>query len=373
MLYEMMTGERPFEGQSITTIMYKIVHENPTPPRALDSSIPSGLSAVIEGSLAKAPEDRYQSGAALVNALENYKNIQADQSRTNAGTVELPAPALTMEALKVAKETPELTPPRRSMKLLAVAVFVLVAIIGLIAYGRRGKPQPTEEASRQTTSSVSPPTPPAAPPSPATGQLAMEKPRPPSAIGNKTTATLTVNSNPPTATIFVDGKSTGMRAQAQLQLTRGEHVVSVRMDGFQPSSATFQVKGGEELQFSPDLKVQVPGMPNIKIPKVDVPGIDVEKLTGLQKEKQLRSSEFWQQWAKGTEASVTGGANSSDLGILVSTKPSGAHISINGSDTGQQSPAIVKESPGTYHLRVHLEGYEPAERDVKSNPVVRRW
>src|SRR6185369_4505468 len=114
MLYEMLTGERPFEGQSITTIMYKIVHENPTPPRALDSSIPSGLSAVIERSLAKAPEDRYQSGAALVNALENYKNIQADQSRTNAGTVELPAPALTMEALKVAKETPELTPPRRS-------------------------------------------------------------------------------------------------------------------------------------------------------------------------------------------------------------------------------------------------------------------
>jgi serine/threonine-protein kinase len=62
MLYEMITGERPFEGQSITTIMYKIVHETPIPPRKLDSTIHAGLSAVIEKSLAKAAEDRFPDG-----------------------------------------------------------------------------------------------------------------------------------------------------------------------------------------------------------------------------------------------------------------------------------------------------------------------
>jgi serine/threonine protein kinase len=370
MLYEMLTGERPFEGQSITTIMYKIVHENPTPPRALDSSIPSGLSAVIERSLAKAPEDRYQSGAALVNALENYKNIQADHSRTNAGTLELPASSPQTQVL--ANATSTATPPRRSGKSLIVVSLVLMVIVGLIAYRRFNKPKAPESPNQQpeTTAqtvprqAVHPPTPPAAPSSPI-DQSAVEKPPQPSATGSKSTATMTVKSNPPTATIFVDGKSTGMRTPAQLQLTRGDHLVSVRMEGFQPSSARFLVKGGEELQFAPDLSVQVPGMPNIKIPKVDIPSIDIEKLTKLQNEKELRSPEFWQQWAKGAQESVTGGANSSDLGILVRTKPAGAHISIDGNDTGKQSPAIVPENPGSYHLRVQLDGYEPAEREVK--------
>src|SRR5215469_12668510 len=73
MLYEMITGERPFEGQSITTIMYKIVHETPVPPRKLDSSIHPGLSFVIEKALQKSPDARFQNGAELTQAVENYK------------------------------------------------------------------------------------------------------------------------------------------------------------------------------------------------------------------------------------------------------------------------------------------------------------
>src|SRR5262249_32508436 len=73
MLYEMITGERPFEGQSITTIMYKIVHETPVPPRKLDSSIHPGLSFVIEKALQKSPDARFQNGAELMQALENFR------------------------------------------------------------------------------------------------------------------------------------------------------------------------------------------------------------------------------------------------------------------------------------------------------------
>src|SRR5947209_155305 len=73
MLYEMITGERPFEGQSITSIMYKIVHETPVPPRKLDSSIHPGLSYVIEKALQKSPDARFQTGAELTKALEHYR------------------------------------------------------------------------------------------------------------------------------------------------------------------------------------------------------------------------------------------------------------------------------------------------------------
>src|SRR5947209_15987434 len=73
-LYEMATGEKPFVGQNVTTIIYKIVHENPIPPRDLDVTIHPGLSAVITKALAKSPDDRYQSGAELAHDLENYKS-----------------------------------------------------------------------------------------------------------------------------------------------------------------------------------------------------------------------------------------------------------------------------------------------------------
>ncbi len=49
-------------------------------------------------------------------------------------------------------------------------------------------------------------------------------------------------------------------------------------------------------------------------------------------------------------------------------KPSGANISINDNDTGKQSPAILPEKAGTYHVRVQLDGYEPVEREVKVEP-----
>jgi type II secretory pathway pseudopilin PulG len=73
-LYEMLTGEKPFVGQNVTTIIYKIVNEQPTPPRDLDVTIHPGLSAIVSKALAKAPDDRYQSGADLVRDLESYKS-----------------------------------------------------------------------------------------------------------------------------------------------------------------------------------------------------------------------------------------------------------------------------------------------------------
>src|SRR5438270_2205053 len=74
-LYEMVTGEKPFTGQNVTTIIYKIMNEAPIPPRQLDARIHPGLSAVVEKALYKLPEERYQKGADLVRDLQNYKKM----------------------------------------------------------------------------------------------------------------------------------------------------------------------------------------------------------------------------------------------------------------------------------------------------------
>ncbi len=78
MLYEMLTGEKPFNANSVTTIIYKIINEVPPPPRELDASIPSGLSAVIAKAMAKSPDERYQSGSAMAAALEDPFTLSSE-------------------------------------------------------------------------------------------------------------------------------------------------------------------------------------------------------------------------------------------------------------------------------------------------------
>ncbi len=74
-LYELVTGEKPFGGQNITTVIYKIINENPIPPRELDATIHPGLSYVISKALAKSPEERYQTCRELAEDLKNYKSL----------------------------------------------------------------------------------------------------------------------------------------------------------------------------------------------------------------------------------------------------------------------------------------------------------
>ena len=76
-LYEMLTGEKPFPGQSITTVIYKIVNEDPVPPRQLNPSIHPGLNEIVLKALAKEPEVRYQSCREMLEDLKGYRNLSA--------------------------------------------------------------------------------------------------------------------------------------------------------------------------------------------------------------------------------------------------------------------------------------------------------
>ena len=94
-LYELMTGEKPFPGQNITTVIYKIINEEPIPPRSLDSSIHPGLSAVITKALAKEPSERFQSCHEFLNALKNFHEAAANDATVRIAPV-VPQPQATV-------------------------------------------------------------------------------------------------------------------------------------------------------------------------------------------------------------------------------------------------------------------------------------
>lgn len=72
-LYEGLTGRKPFAGDSLTTISYKIVHE-PFPPLAdAAPDAPDGLAEILSRLLAKDPDKRYQRGSELAADLRRVR------------------------------------------------------------------------------------------------------------------------------------------------------------------------------------------------------------------------------------------------------------------------------------------------------------
>ena len=69
-LYEMLTGRPPFTGDSPVAIAYKHVREDPVPPGRINTDVPDSLEAVVMKSMAKNPENRYQSADELREDLE---------------------------------------------------------------------------------------------------------------------------------------------------------------------------------------------------------------------------------------------------------------------------------------------------------------
>ncbi len=68
-LYEMVTGQKPFQGDSDYAILAGHLHQPPRPPVELDPSVPAALNEIILMTLAKEPEGRFQTADAFGNAL----------------------------------------------------------------------------------------------------------------------------------------------------------------------------------------------------------------------------------------------------------------------------------------------------------------
>ncbi|HUD70538.1 MAG TPA: serine/threonine-protein kinase, partial [Dongiaceae bacterium] len=68
-LYELLTGVRPFDADSISTIIYRVLYEDPRPPAAHNPALPGEVNLVIERLLAKDKSRRYPNGVALVADL----------------------------------------------------------------------------------------------------------------------------------------------------------------------------------------------------------------------------------------------------------------------------------------------------------------
>jgi eukaryotic-like serine/threonine-protein kinase len=87
-LYQLVTGRLPFDGQNAFAVAQDHVGAPVVPPQRLNAAVPDTLEAVIMRSLAKAPEDRYASGRELFQALDS----DLEPTRVMAPAAPPPAP-----------------------------------------------------------------------------------------------------------------------------------------------------------------------------------------------------------------------------------------------------------------------------------------
>lgn len=89
LLYQMLTGERPFTGSPIT-IMNKVLYQLPVPPSHHNPQVTAELDLVILRSMAKAPEERYQTATEFMRAL---KQAATKVPATPVADTTMPTPA----------------------------------------------------------------------------------------------------------------------------------------------------------------------------------------------------------------------------------------------------------------------------------------
>jgi len=109
-LYQFLTGEKPFTGSGAWTIAKKIIQEEPPLPSSINTSVTPLFDAVVNKALAKDPNQRYQSARDLGNALRRAlegRGDEDDSDKTVVGPMTGPGPAARAPAPRMAGASAE--------------------------------------------------------------------------------------------------------------------------------------------------------------------------------------------------------------------------------------------------------------------------
>lgn len=118
-LYQMATGDPPFEGDSPLALLRRVEQEDPIPVREVNPAVPEPLARLIERLLAKDPADRYQSAAEVAELLAHQL----------AHTQPTPAPTLGLPRVR------QRSGPLRRRRTSAERAWMTAAVVGWTLLG----------------------------------------------------------------------------------------------------------------------------------------------------------------------------------------------------------------------------------------------
>ena len=358
--FEMLTGEKPYSGEHLTTVVYKIVAEEPAAPHRLNPTLGLAIESVLRKSLSKKPDLRYPTCQEFARALEKacaaskgWKTMPRGGSLNEPTMADSAKPGVILPPARRAHLAEAATTAERAERrtrgflpfLLAILVAAgLLALIGWqaapwlsnqVQATKPAVPPPVEAAPPATAPAAVPAEPkpsPMPPPSttpaetadtpPAGRSLGPEQKPPAEPPPAKPTPAIaatqpvSIISSPGGATATLDGNpGKACKAPCSLAATPGRHTISITMPGYQ-----------------------------IEHREVDVESSPVETLPVI-----LRA---------------LGGT------LLLASVPAGAAISVNGRPIPQVTPAQIPLSPGTYTIAIEKDGKQASATVEIRNGVI---
>ncbi len=293
-LYEMLTGTTPFNGDNLSAIMFKILHADPAPPSTINPRVPPVFDRIISRALSKRPEDRYQSARELARDLKNYESFIPLEARQPPAGAQPVKRVQTSKAITAAAQYDAtlFLPPHHARGLLAdqsaghgggvkakmasflgmtlpgrtllLLIIPLLVIAAWVMYSQGPTPghvaQPATVAQADDASRVNTPRPPVAPSSvsavpPLTTPEVLVAPAAPAVSAPpaekapvpvsqaKATVLFAIS---PWGEVFVDGKSAGVSPPlTMLRLDAGRHQVEIRNQEFAPYRDTVNLDAGQ--------------------------------------------------------------------------------------------------------------------------------
>jgi serine/threonine-protein kinase len=349
--YEMLTGEKPYAGEHLTTVVYKIVAEEPRPPHKLNPSLGGPIEEVLYKGLAKKPDQRYATCREFVVRLEkacaasrNWKPLPRGGALNEPTMVgALPPPARRARSAEASVTRTRRMGSKAGFLPFLAAILVVAALLVLVVkqagpwlspgghtHAAAGSTATTETKhagpQRQTAPEYSTPSANAErKPSPvaAAGEQAKlpdapaasaahkpdELPPPPPPPAGKNApvlppepAEVTVITSPAGATATLDGRhETACSTPCSLDAAAGTHVVSITLAGYQTEQRRVAVGSGP----------------------MELPMVILHATQGT---------------------------------LWVTSAPAGAAITINGKRFPQVTPAQIPLPPGSYSVLVEKDG-----------------
>lgn len=397
-LYELMTGEKPFPGQNITTVIYKIINEEPIPPRSLDSSIHPGLSAVITRALSKDPAARYQSCHELLTALKNYHEMLGPDS-----TVRM-APAISHPAAGMSR--PAAQPPRiaavpvnatpnepdpAAQFMLSVGVeeeprkrpgglLLILFLLGVIGYSGYRVYPPLVDLWQRAREMERPSIPPKADSAEQASNPDSTNPKP-DAQSNGTiqsaepaptpTAAPAENSTPKAASQATAAPAATMNAPMAAPATAGSADKSTL-----PQKPAASAGLSPTHQLESKLRAELAGQPLLEKVTIQATANALTLSGSLSLAEHRNLMDHLRAVPSGvrviddielTENPKASSAPASAGWIWVRSTPPGARIIVDGAETGLRTPARLELQAGEHEVRLVRRGFGTAQKNVVVN------
>jgi hypothetical protein len=286
--YEMLTGRVPFkEITSDFELRETIVRKKYPPPSSFNKKIPKALEAIVMKSVAKDTNQRYQSVEDMLKAIEKFEG-KTKESHPDSGAMK----KRKKDENSYEKVTAQLTAGSGKKGTTWKAVFAAVALIAIILILYLAYPD-------------SPPDP------------LFEKPLVKNGL-------LSVQSDPPQATVYLNGDSVGITPLEYFSMVTGEHSLTLKKEHYALQDTTLILQGGNHHNLS-------------------------MKMSALLEEKRDSSK---QRVIPAEEPEYI------ETSLLVKSFPASANLWINNQLQGQ-TPAMVRGlPPNSYLIMVEKEGYQ---------------